>query len=143
MAKRVNYLVKQNVPKDFAATWRPARLFPFHRFFNSYFQPKSRASECRGSTNICDLAEFCNGETEDCPADFFVQDGRLCPDSAEVQSVQYIFLVSLFIIRSQIVLIRTIAMMENVEADRSSARIFGVLKVHLPFRNVSCRTNWE
>uniref|UniRef100_A0A1I7V3K8 Peptidase M12B domain-containing protein n=1 Tax=Caenorhabditis tropicalis TaxID=1561998 RepID=A0A1I7V3K8_9PELO len=42
-------------------------------------KPKSRATVCRAAIGICDLDEFCNGETNDCPADFFVQNGETCP----------------------------------------------------------------
>ncbi|PIC21340.1 hypothetical protein B9Z55_026207 [Caenorhabditis nigoni] len=42
-------------------------------------KPKPRATVCRAAVGICDLDEFCNGETNDCPADFFVQNGANCP----------------------------------------------------------------
>ncbi|KAF1749287.1 hypothetical protein GCK72_025754 [Caenorhabditis remanei] len=42
-------------------------------------KPKPRATVCRAATGICDLDEFCNGETNECPADFFVQNGATCP----------------------------------------------------------------
>ncbi|VDM57361.1 unnamed protein product [Angiostrongylus costaricensis] len=42
-------------------------------------KPKPRATVCRASVGICDLPEFCNGETPDCPADFFLQNGLVCP----------------------------------------------------------------
>lgn len=42
-------------------------------------KPKARAIECRPASGLCDLAEYCNGETPECPADFFVQDGHVCP----------------------------------------------------------------
>ncbi|XGW29466.1 hypothetical protein V3C99_008913 [Haemonchus contortus] len=42
-------------------------------------RPKPRATVCRASIGICDLPEYCNGDTPDCPADFFVQNGHLCP----------------------------------------------------------------
>lgn len=41
-------------------------------------------NHCRSGTNSCDLPEFCDGETHECPADFFVQDGLKCPDDGEV-----------------------------------------------------------
>uniref|UniRef100_A0A8R1HRE7 Uncharacterized protein n=1 Tax=Caenorhabditis japonica TaxID=281687 RepID=A0A8R1HRE7_CAEJA len=42
-------------------------------------KPKPRATVCRAAIGICDLNEYCNGETNDCPADFFVQNGATCP----------------------------------------------------------------
>ncbi|CAD6185463.1 unnamed protein product [Caenorhabditis auriculariae] len=42
-------------------------------------QPKPRATVCRAATGICDLDEYCNGKTQDCPPDFFVQNGNSCP----------------------------------------------------------------
>ncbi|KJH44126.1 Disintegrin [Dictyocaulus viviparus] len=42
-------------------------------------KPKPRATVCRESVGICDLPEFCNGDTPDCPADFFLQNGHICP----------------------------------------------------------------
>ncbi|VDP00980.1 unnamed protein product [Heligmosomoides polygyrus] len=42
-------------------------------------KPKARATVCRAAVGICDLPEYCNGDTPDCPADFFVQNGHLCP----------------------------------------------------------------
>ncbi|CAB3401124.1 unnamed protein product [Caenorhabditis bovis] len=42
-------------------------------------KPKPRATVCRAAVGICDLDEYCNGETNDCPADFFVQNGATCP----------------------------------------------------------------
>ncbi|VDK81598.1 unnamed protein product [Litomosoides sigmodontis] len=35
---------------------------------------------CRQATNECDLPEYCDGQMEHCPADFFVQDGHECPN---------------------------------------------------------------
>ncbi|EFO19855.2 reprolysin [Loa loa] len=37
---------------------------------------------CRQATNECDLPEYCDGQMEHCPADFFVQDGLECPNHA-------------------------------------------------------------
>uniref|UniRef100_A0A1I7WGL1 Peptidase M12B domain-containing protein n=1 Tax=Heterorhabditis bacteriophora TaxID=37862 RepID=A0A1I7WGL1_HETBA len=48
-------------------------------------EPKPRATECRASTGLCDLAEYCNGETSDCPADFFIQNGHNCPGRQNVK----------------------------------------------------------
>ncbi|KAJ1359268.1 hypothetical protein KIN20_017958 [Parelaphostrongylus tenuis] len=42
-------------------------------------KPKPRATVCREPVGICDLPEFCNGDTPDCPADFFLQNGHVCP----------------------------------------------------------------
>ncbi|GMT34999.1 hypothetical protein PFISCL1PPCAC_26296 [Pristionchus fissidentatus] len=46
-------------------------------------KPKARSTQCRSGTNSCDLPEFCDGETPECPADFFVQDGLKCPGDDE------------------------------------------------------------
>ncbi|GMR62269.1 hypothetical protein PMAYCL1PPCAC_32464 [Pristionchus mayeri] len=46
-------------------------------------QPLERATLCRSGTNSCDLPEFCDGETAECPADFFIQDGLKCLDDNE------------------------------------------------------------
>ncbi|CAI4220917.1 unnamed protein product, partial [Auanema sp. JU1783] len=43
-------------------------------------KPKPRATVCRISKSPCDLNEYCNGETNDCPADFYVQNGHICPE---------------------------------------------------------------
>ncbi|KAF8355914.1 adm-2 [Pristionchus pacificus] len=40
-------------------------------------------TKAQSGTNSCDLPEFCDGETHECPADFFVQDGLKCPDDGE------------------------------------------------------------
>lgn len=37
---------------------------------------------CRASVNTCDLPEFCDGETEFCPDDFYVMDGLTCLNNA-------------------------------------------------------------
>lgn len=42
-------------------------------------KPKPKAYLCREQIGVCDLPEFCDGETGDCPADFFVQNGQQCP----------------------------------------------------------------
>uniref|UniRef100_A0A914ENZ5 Uncharacterized protein n=1 Tax=Acrobeloides nanus TaxID=290746 RepID=A0A914ENZ5_9BILA len=46
-------------------------------------QPKPKATVCRDSTNSCDLPEFCDGQTQHCPGDFFVQNGLPCPDDPD------------------------------------------------------------
>uniref|UniRef100_A0A0R3RSE1 Peptidase M12B domain-containing protein n=1 Tax=Elaeophora elaphi TaxID=1147741 RepID=A0A0R3RSE1_9BILA len=38
---------------------------------------------CRRATNECDLPEYCDGQMEHCPADFFVQDGHECPNHVD------------------------------------------------------------
>ncbi|XP_006164797.1 disintegrin and metalloproteinase domain-containing protein 2 isoform X2 [Tupaia chinensis] len=43
---------------------------------NCQFQAKGR--ECRSSSNECDLPEYCNGSSELCQEDFFVQNGHSC-----------------------------------------------------------------
>uniref|UniRef100_A0A915C9F5 Disintegrin and metalloproteinase domain-containing protein 19 n=1 Tax=Parascaris univalens TaxID=6257 RepID=A0A915C9F5_PARUN len=43
-------------------------------------QVKEATVVCREATNSCDLPEYCDGQMEHCPADFFVQDGLRCPD---------------------------------------------------------------
>lgn len=47
-------------------------------------QIKPVATVCRKATNSCDLPEYCDGQMEYCPADFYVQDGHVCPDHADV-----------------------------------------------------------
>ena len=41
-------------------------------------QFKSSNTVCRGSTGQCDIAEKCTGQSADCPADVFLQDGSTC-----------------------------------------------------------------
>lgn len=41
-------------------------------------QPKHVSSVCRPADGPCDLAEYCDGLSHDCPSDVFVQDGTQC-----------------------------------------------------------------
>lgn len=51
---------------------------------------------CRQATNECDLPEYCDGQMEHCPADFFVQDGHECPNHIDVNS--FIFFELIYIL---------------------------------------------
>uniref|UniRef100_A0AC35TZD0 Peptidase M12B domain-containing protein n=1 Tax=Rhabditophanes sp. KR3021 TaxID=114890 RepID=A0AC35TZD0_9BILA len=42
-------------------------------------KPKKRASLCRSPISDCDLPEYCDGNSQFCPMDFYVQDGSKCP----------------------------------------------------------------
>lgn len=41
-------------------------------------QPKIASTLCREPVSECDLAEFCDGGSEYCPADVFLQNGQEC-----------------------------------------------------------------
>lgn len=36
------------------------------------------ATACRDAASECDLPEYCDGESEVCPADVFLQNGKEC-----------------------------------------------------------------
>jgi len=42
-------------------------------------KPLAMATMCRSPIGICDLPEYCDGETGECPPDFFFKNGALCP----------------------------------------------------------------
>ncbi|GAB1299022.1 Disintegrin and metalloproteinase domain-containing protein 2 [Apodemus speciosus] len=44
-------------------------------------QLKAKGELCRPATRECDLTEYCNGTSEVCDEDFFVQDGHPCAES--------------------------------------------------------------
>uniref|UniRef100_A0A0N5BJR2 Peptidase M12B domain-containing protein n=1 Tax=Strongyloides papillosus TaxID=174720 RepID=A0A0N5BJR2_STREA len=46
-------------------------------------KPKKKAIMCRSPKSDCDLPEFCDGNSQYCPADFYVQDGVHCPLSPD------------------------------------------------------------
>ncbi|TMS36127.1 hypothetical protein L596_003375 [Steinernema carpocapsae] len=46
-------------------------------------KPIGKATVCRTAANSCDLPEYCDGENNHCPGDFYVQDGFPCPDNKE------------------------------------------------------------
>lgn len=52
-----------------------AALFTVIRFTH---QLKARGEVCRPATHECDVTEFCNGTSEVCEEDFFVQNGHPC-----------------------------------------------------------------
>ncbi|XP_039190522.1 disintegrin and metalloproteinase domain-containing protein 20-like [Crotalus tigris] len=45
-------------------------------------QYQATGTICRNKTNSCDFPEYCNGVSERCPEDFYVQDGAPCGDGA-------------------------------------------------------------
>lgn len=66
---------------------------------------KPASTKCRTQTNSCDLPEYCDGQTEHCPADFYVQDGLPCPDSPEASRIfrpsTFFFFFFLFLLTRQ------------------------------------------
>lgn len=42
---------------------------------------RERGYTCRDTTNDCDLPEYCNGETGDCPADIYRKNGSPCGET--------------------------------------------------------------
>ncbi|XP_068945374.1 disintegrin and metalloproteinase domain-containing protein 30-like [Petaurus breviceps papuanus] len=47
---------------------------------NCHFSPSGHV--CRDKQNECDLVEFCNGTSNQCPSDFYMQDGTPCSREA-------------------------------------------------------------
>ncbi|KAM9556239.1 disintegrin and metalloproteinase domain-containing protein 20 [Guaruba guarouba] len=45
-----------------------------------HFLPAGKV--CRASTGVCDLPEYCNGTSPQCPQDSYIQDGAPCKDGA-------------------------------------------------------------
>lgn len=45
-------------------------------------QYQATGTICRNKTSSCDFPEYCNGVSERCPEDFYVQDGAPCSDGA-------------------------------------------------------------
>ncbi|XP_061203128.1 disintegrin and metalloproteinase domain-containing protein 20-like [Neopsephotus bourkii] len=45
-----------------------------------HFLPAGKV--CRASTGVCDLPEYCNGTSPQCPQDSYIQDGAPCEDGA-------------------------------------------------------------
>ncbi|KAJ8404787.1 hypothetical protein AAFF_G00331740 [Aldrovandia affinis] len=41
-------------------------------------QVRVSGTPCRKSVNVCDLPEFCNGQSAFCPEDFYIMDGHAC-----------------------------------------------------------------
>ena len=46
-------------------------------------RPVPKATACRTPIGICDLPEYCDGESGECPPDFFLQNGIFCPGHKE------------------------------------------------------------
>jgi hypothetical protein len=42
------------------------------------FQPMSAGMQCRASSGGCDLEEYCDGQSPECPSDVYLQDGEQC-----------------------------------------------------------------
>ena len=49
--------------------------------FSVRVKVKKASTQCRSSTGECDLAEYCNGETEYCPHDVHRKNGEPCRNS--------------------------------------------------------------
>lgn len=41
----------------------------------------SAGSQCRAPSGECDLGEYCNGQSSECPTDVYVQDGSQCSNN--------------------------------------------------------------
>ncbi|KAL8622641.1 hypothetical protein ACOMHN_009275 [Nucella lapillus] len=51
---------------------------PHARSVSTSCQVKEASTRCRDAANECDLPEFCDGTSQFCPGDFYLQDGKPC-----------------------------------------------------------------
>ena len=45
------------------------------------FQVKPQGTMCRNAQGDCDLDEFCDGKSGECPSDLYIKNGKSCIDS--------------------------------------------------------------